>query len=185
MSLSEFDHAEVREGHLYELGRGVIVVSDVPKKKHRAQVTAIRNAFVLYQAANPGKVYEVLGGAECKILVPGYESERHPDVAVYTVEPPAGEDIWSDWVPAIAVEVISPGSEKRDYEEKAEEYLAFGVMDYLVFNVELEEVALLHRSGGRWARRILAPTERYTTHLLPGFALDVATVFAAARAAGS
>ena len=30
MSLADFEHAEVQEGLLYELGRGVIIVSDVP-----------------------------------------------------------------------------------------------------------------------------------------------------------
>lgn len=41
MTLEEFDTAEVREGHLYELSRGVITVSDVPGKSHLDQVYAL------------------------------------------------------------------------------------------------------------------------------------------------
>jgi hypothetical protein len=43
MSLADFDHAKVQEGYLYELGRGVIVVSEVPKKRYLFQVLAIRD----------------------------------------------------------------------------------------------------------------------------------------------
>ena len=42
MSLDDFDKAEVQEGYLYELNRGVIVVSDVPRPRHLAMVNAAR-----------------------------------------------------------------------------------------------------------------------------------------------
>src|SRR5262249_22420413 len=38
MGLADFDHAKVQDGYLYELGRGTIVASDVPKKRHLNQV---------------------------------------------------------------------------------------------------------------------------------------------------
>src|SRR4051812_42768201 len=89
MSLDEFDHAEVQEGYLYELGRGVIVVSDVPRPKHMAIVLAIRNQLVLYQAAHPDTIYAIASGSECKILLSNVQSERHPDVSIYTTPPPS------------------------------------------------------------------------------------------------
>src|SRR3954465_14000682 len=106
MSLSEFDHAEVVKGHLYELSRGVITVSDVPGKKHLKQVVEINQQLYLYRAAHP-EVIKMLGGAsDCKILVEGYESERHPDIFIYKTEPPESEDLWSVWVPEIVIEVV-------------------------------------------------------------------------------
>jgi hypothetical protein len=51
MSLADFEHAETQEGYLYELGRGVIVVSDVPKPSHAAQIATIRDDA---QAATSG-----------------------------------------------------------------------------------------------------------------------------------
>ena len=51
MSLQEFDKAEVQEGYLYELGRGVIVVSDVPAPRHLAMVNAIRRQLMAYDLA--------------------------------------------------------------------------------------------------------------------------------------
>jgi hypothetical protein len=42
MSLEEFEHAEAEEGRLFELGRGVVTMVDVPYPGHLAQVFALR-----------------------------------------------------------------------------------------------------------------------------------------------
>jgi Uma2 family endonuclease len=183
MSLDEFDQAEAREGYLYELGRGVVIVSDVPGKKHFAQVDAIKQQLYLYKAARPGVIRLIGGGAECKILVPPLDSERHPDVAVYCSEPPEGDDIWKLWVPIIVIEVVSPGSETRDYDEKPPEYLDFGVLEYWIFDQAKQQVLDKRRSGARWADRPLGPADVIKTNLLPGFELRIADVFEAARRA--
>src|SRR4051812_45357545 len=88
MSLADFDRAEAREGHLYELSRGVITVSDVPGKIHFAQVDALKQQLSLYKAARPDIVRRLGPDSECKILDEGFDSERHPDVAVYMTEAP-------------------------------------------------------------------------------------------------
>src|SRR5437016_9864888 len=93
MSLEDFDRAEAREGHLYELSRGVIIVSDVPGKKHFKQVFAIQQQLHVYAAAHREVIRMIGGGGECKILAEGFESERHPDIFVYKTDPPDSEDI--------------------------------------------------------------------------------------------
>ena len=131
MSLADFEHAEVQEGFLYELGRGVIVVSDVPNPPHLAQVNAIRRQFSAHELSHPDRIYAIAGGSECKILLASLDSERHPDLAIYKTPPPtANEEAWATWVPEIVIEIVSPGSEERDYGEKPEEYLRFGVKEY-------------------------------------------------------
>jgi Uma2 family endonuclease len=183
MSLEEFDTAEVREGYLYELGRGVIIVSDVPGKKHLAQVNALRRLLAGYDLANPGRIHTIAGGAECKILVPPLDSERHPDIAVYFSAPPEGDDIWRSWIPHIVIEVVSPGSAYRDYEEKPQEYLDFGVQEYWIFDADKAQVLAKRRSGARWADRVLTAADTIKTNLLPGLELNVAAVFEAAQKA--
>ena len=42
MTLDEFDDAIVKEGYIYELGKGVIEVSNVPGLRHGRQVAEIR-----------------------------------------------------------------------------------------------------------------------------------------------
>ena len=183
MSLEEFDTVEVREGYLYELGRGVIIVSDVPGKKHFAQVDAIKQQLYLYKATRPEVIRLIGGGAECKILVPPLDSERHPDVAIYCTEPPEGPDLWKSWIPYVVIEVVSPGSEGRDYGEKPQEYLDFGVQEYWIFDADKSQVLAKRRSGAQWADRVLTPADTIKTNLLPGLELNVAAVFDAAHKA--
>jgi Uma2 family endonuclease len=184
MTLEEFDHAEILEGFLYELGRGRVVVSDVPKLRHLVQVMEIRQQLAAHHLAHPGRIYVIAAGSECKILVPGLESERHPDLTIYRSPPDDDEDLWSRWIPDLVIEVVSPGSEHRDYVEKPEEYLVVGVREYWIVDADKEQVMLLRRVGERWRKRVVQPPDGCKTRLLPGFTLDCGAVFQAARAAG-
>ena len=48
MTLADFEHAEVQEGKRYELGRGVVVVADVPNPPHLGMVTAVKFPLIGY-----------------------------------------------------------------------------------------------------------------------------------------
>src|SRR5207245_1089408 len=76
MSLADFEHAQVEEGHRYELGRGVVIVSDVPNPRHLVQVNAIRVQLMTHGLVRKEPFY-ILSGSECKVLVEQHESERH------------------------------------------------------------------------------------------------------------
>ena len=184
MALADFDRAEAGPGPVFELGRGVVVMVDVPDRRHLAQVTALRRIIHAYDAAHPGQIHTIASGSECKVLLADRQSERHPDLALYKTAPPEGDDFWAEWVPEIVVEIVSPGSEERDYVEKRDEYFEFGVREYWVVDAGRGEVLVLRRSRGRWVERVLRPGEGYRTRLLPGLELDPAPVFAAAEASG-
>lgn len=182
MSLADFEHAEVQEGRLYELGRGVIVVSDVPGPRHLMQLNSLRRQLHAYDFQNPGLIHTIGSGSDCKILIADLESERHPDLAIYKTPLPSGEDdMWAVWIPEIVIEIVSPGSEQRDYQEKREEYLQFGVQEYWIVDAERQEVLVLRRVGGRWRESIVRPPQIYSTRLLPGFEFACDPVFEAAR----
>jgi Uma2 family endonuclease len=185
MSLEDFDQAEGVGGHLYELNKGVIVVMDVPGRKHLVQLTAARRQLNQYDLAHPGRIDTIGGGGECKILVSSDESERHPDLAVY-LSPPANEEsenLWASWVPEIAIEIVSRGSRHRDYVEKREEYLKFGVREYWIIDDEKEEMLVHRRSDGRWIEHVIGADQIYRTRLLPGLEFHMKPIFDAARGA--
>src|SRR5436190_409777 len=83
MRLKDFEFAEVQEGRLYELSRGVITVSDVPQPAHAFQVEEIIKQLIRYQDRHPGHIAHVIDGKSCKLLIPEDESERHPDLCIY------------------------------------------------------------------------------------------------------
>ena len=182
MSLDDFEGAVVQEGYFYELNKGVIEASGVPHPRHAVETAAVRNQLVMYEEATPGVVYLIGGGSDAKVMVEDDQSERHPDLFVYLTPPPAVErDVWSHWIPAIVVEVVSESSIRRDYEEKPSEYLAFGVGEYWIVDGLRRRMTAHTRWRGQWKRRELKPTQKYATPLLPGFKLDLARVFPTRR----
>jgi Uma2 family endonuclease len=94
--------------------------------------------------------------------------------------PPEDDYPWTIWFPEIVIEVVSPGSEQRDYEEKPEEYLRVGIREYWIVDAEKRETLVLRRSRGKWSPKTLRAGDIYETKLLPGFKFDCRPVFEAA-----
>jgi Uma2 family endonuclease len=182
MSLRAFEFAQVEEGHLYELARAYIVVSEVANFPH-ARVTAfIRTRLGHYHVENPDSLYEILAGMECKLLIPDWESERHPDIAVYLTAPtgPRDRTMWRTWIPDLTIEVVSESSRDRDYTEKRDEYWTLGVKEYWIVDAKLEQVLILKRGRTQWTEKTLGPDDACETKLLPSFKLPCRLVFEAA-----
>ena len=184
MSLAEFGPIEVREGHTYELSRGVIEVSDIPSIFDALQIDSIRDGFSAYKLANPGTIRLILGGGEAKQTIPTTESERHPDLSIYLTPPPPGAQPWDDWKAEIVIEIVSPSSARRDYHEKVVDYWEADAKEYLVFDARRgHRRVLVHRRGpDGWNVETLGPGDVYQTALLPGLALPVGPVLDAGGA---
>jgi Uma2 family endonuclease len=185
MSLEEFGEAEGQDGRVYELSRGVVTMVEVPKKRHMLQVAATRDQLQAYKALYPGCIQVIAAGNECKLVIAALGSERHPDLAVYLTPPPEEEDeeFWVRWVPEVVIEVVSPRSRVRDYEEKPEEYLRCGVKEYWIVDADVRELTVLQRSRGRWKKTTVTPPGIHRTRLLPGLSFSIEAVFNAARMA--
>jgi len=115
-------------------------------------------------------------------LIASTQSERHPDLSIYLDTQPDVSDVWSVWVPAIVIEVISTRSSARDYEDKPDEYLEFGVSEYWIVDAAKGQMTVLIRWRGQWKKQIVKPAQKFTTRLLPKFTLDLKRVLAAAKA---
>jgi Uma2 family endonuclease len=182
MSLEEFEHAKVREGYLYELSRGIITVSDVPSRIHMLLVEASKDRLYDHKLTHPGCIRSINSGSECKLLIPAFDSERHPDLSVYLTAPPEIDNatLWRHWFPEIVIEVVSPNSRKRDYEEKPDEYLRLGAKEYWIIDPKKRAMVVMRRVRNRWVETVVEPPALYRTRLLPGLEFSCGAVFAAA-----
>ncbi len=182
MTLEEYSQAESEEGQLFELGRGVLAVIEVPQWRHLRRVDRARSQFVVYRELFPRRLHTIASGGECRLPIDSLQSDRHPDLAVYKSPPPEGlsaDDFWRHWVPEIVIEVVSLTSVVRDYEEKPDEYWDFGVKEYWIIDPEKDEMLVLRRTEDGWKRIVVAADETYKTPLLRGFEFDLAAVLAA------
>ena len=182
MSLEEFELAEVQEGYLYELSRGIITVSDVPNRIHLHIVVAIRKLLQAYMALGAARIQVIAAGSECKLLIGDLESERHPDLSLHLTPAPEIDDetLWRVWVPEIVIEVVSTSSRTRDYEEKPDEYLRLGVKEYWIVDPDKQVMVVMRRSRGRWTKTTVKPPAVYETRLLPGLEFSIEAVFQSA-----
>jgi Uma2 family endonuclease len=172
MTLDEFIKAEWTEGWLYELARGVVEVTEVPKPWHGRIVYRVAEMFILYTQRHPGIIKYEAGGGECRIRLPGMVSDRHPDQAIYLDSPPAEKQlIWTMWVPTIAVEVVGARGRKRDFVTKREEFLRIGIREYWILDAKKRQMHALIRRGDTWEERIVPANGVYRTVLLPGLAV--------------
>jgi Uma2 family endonuclease len=177
MSLEEFADAGGEPGHSYELAAGVVHVVEVPGLPHGLILWELDRQLHAWAALHPGVLRYQASGDRCAIRLPGVQTERHPDVALYLTPSPDPVSPWDRWIPEIVVEVVSPSSATRDYGEKPRDYLAAGVKEYWIVDPIKCVVVVLQRAGDVFREQ--KTSDSYTTPLLPGFALDVSRLLAA------
>lgn len=168
MSLDEFVHAEFEEGRLYELARGIVVLTDIPGISHGKIVLRTSDSSSRYDDTQPGVIPYRGGGSQCRLRLPGMQLDRHPDYAISLLTPPPGEQPWTAWVPQIVIEVVSRGAEDRDYREKREEYLRMGVLESWILDPARGRILVLSRAGDTWEEVPVPADAPYRTALLPG-----------------
>lgn len=186
MSLKSFEFAKTEEGYVYELARGYIVVSEVANYFHAMQIDVILDHLRAFKVSKRGVIHAILENMSCKLLIPEWDSERHPDIAVY-LKPPTGpknRTLWRTWIPELVIEVVSESSRDRDYTEKRDEYWTIGVKEYWIVDAKLQQVLVLRRGRSQWTEKTLGPKDICETKLLPDFTLACGTIFAAAKEPG-
>lgn len=173
MTLDEFREADEEPGYLYELARGELDVTEVPGDDHGQVVDNIHEVFSGYRTQHPGRILRFAHGSDIRLIIPELESDRHPDLAVVFRD--AARNARGRQIPARVVEVVSPGkrAQKRDYEDKSEEYLTLGIQEYWIVDPAIRQVVSLSLRGegmsADWDSREFRNDDVVVSRLLPRF----------------
>ena len=128
-------------------------------------------------------IRRVGGAGEFRLWVPEMISGRNPDLAIVLRGTPKDER--GRHPPSLVAEVVSERGEDRDYVEKRQEYLIFGIREYWIIDPALRQVTVLCRrdapGGPDWEERVYRGEETIVSELLPGFAGTVAELWADAE----
>jgi Uma2 family endonuclease len=168
-------HALPAANRILELSDGKLVVPPMPTPEHQDIVLNIAVALrVFVRAHKLGKV------AVAPLPVRLWAGKvREPDVLVLLAA--NLHHIQPQWWDALdlAVEVVSPGTQKADREEKRHEYAQAGVREYWLVEPGARTVAVYTLAGDAYT---LAATYRegmaIESRVLAGLVLPVADVFA-------
>ena len=185
LTLDEYLDSDMEEGYRYELARGVLEVSNIPGEPHAMIVFWLVHLLNDYYNLNPGLIRRFGGAGESRILIPGLNSGRHPDVAVLLRG--TRPDVRGQVRPAWAIEVVSAGvrARRRDYETKRAEYLAYGLLEYWIVDRFDRTVTVLTRDGDAWSERVFTGGEAASGRVLPDFAVPLPALWAVADEAST
>jgi Uma2 family endonuclease len=176
MEPEEFDAvAEWDEGYVYELIRGVLIVSPPPSEAERDPNGELGFQLRLHREQHPegSRLDATLSEQHVRTLASRRRADRVVWVGLGRVPDPKSD------IPTIVVEFVSSGkrNRRRDYVEKRDEYRALGVPEYWLID-RFRRTMTVWRSDG--SEEVVPHDGVYRTPLLPGFELPLARLLAAA-----
>jgi Uma2 family endonuclease len=172
LSFEEFQKLPEREGAIYELDEGELLMELSPALRHNLIRQRIAMKLIEFvKSKHLGVVAEEMDFRLAKDIV------RNPDVAFIANEHLRKIDIDRSPVegaPALAVEVVSPGNSAEDMAKKTQQYLGAGSQTVWIVYPKLRLVEVHSPSG---VGQIREPHVLEEPALLPGFTLSLRYIF--------
>jgi len=159
------------DGRHAEWLMGKVIVQGAKNKTHQDLILFLASLLRLYLGFKPIG-HTLLAGFT--MYVGDDRPAREPDLFIVLNENrPRIQPTYLDGPADIAIEVVSPESQARDYDKKFIEYEFSGVREYWLID-PLRQQADIYRLGDdqRYHRADLDNQGRLVSALLPGFALD-------------
>ena len=164
------------DGKRYEIIDGELYVNPSPNTRHQV---VLRNLFrALDRHVEKHRTGEVFVAPFDVVMSPG--TVVQPDILFISrdrmsVLTPANVR----GVPDIAIEVLSPGTRRKDQTKKRQAYEQHGVQEYWIVDPEDDSIRILRLSDNKFERIIVGGDIR--SPLLPGFSLSLKKLFAGPR----
>ncbi|HKR61424.1 MAG TPA: Uma2 family endonuclease [Pyrinomonadaceae bacterium] len=166
------------DNNRYELIAGELFVSCAPGLPHQLALQRLQLALGKYLELNPIGILAPGAGA----VFSDYDSVI-PDIAFVLNE--RWERIVANdrfiAAPNLVIEVVSPGNENRNRDFKAKRglYAKYGVEEYWIVDRENRLVTIFRLQDGLLEETsTLHDGDQVTSNVLPGFAVDVTSLFA-------
>ena len=138
MSLEEY--SALGESRIYELLNGQLIVNDHPKVRHQRIIREVGKAIDRFICDRGGPCEVFIGGINVRFSEDD-PTNLIPDIAVIC-DPDTLDETGATSAPDWIIEVTSPATRKRDYNEKRNKYMTCGVREYWVIDLKKEVVSV-------------------------------------------
>lgn len=166
---------------MVELIKGkVFKMAAAPKRRHQKVAGEVFKRISYYLEGKQCDVY--IAPFDVRLPVHSKKNEDiytvvQPDVSVIC-DPSKLDDAGCIGAPDIVVEVLSPGNNRKELQNKYEVYEESGVLEYWVIHPEEQTLLIYTLVNGKYqASKLLTNGDIITTPVLPGFVLDLEEVF--------
>lgn len=157
-----------------ELVGGIVHVASPLKRKHGTTAPKLGGALCTYEAFTPG-----VEMASDMTVILGGSSEPQPDHLLRILTEYGGQSRYEDDCltgPPELIAEISDSTRRIDLKDKKRDYLAAGVQEYVVADVDRQELHWFHFPS---KRKLKADRQGIVKSLVfPGFWLDAPALFA-------
>jgi len=166
---------EEHEGDRHELIDGELVVTPVPLIKH--QVVSMNIISALDRFVRDGDLGRVLHAPTGVQLTP--DNLLIPDIVfvaqnrLHIIGPKT-----IDAAPDLVVEILSPGTRRRDLDTKRALYARFGVQEYWIVDLDARTLTVLALAGAKFDPVPGEEGGAIASRVLPGLTLALTDVFA-------
>ncbi len=164
------------DGKRYELIDGELAVCPAPTPTHQRLLWRLTEAFVPYLQAN--KLGEMLF-APLDVVLDPYQVLQPDLLFVSRERAHCFTEANLQGAPDFVVEILSPGTMRRDLGRKRQLYDQFGVGELWIVHQKQARVDVYRRrAAGTLVRAAsLGPGDALGSDLFPGFTLDLGTLF--------
>jgi Uma2 family endonuclease len=171
---TEKDFMKLPEGAPFELLNGKLTYIPSPKYNHQ---DVSGNLFI------PLRIHvkqNKLGAVQAAPLDVHLDKKNifQPDLLFLSNERMDRKKDWIYGAPDLVVEIISPGTAKKDRGSKLKQYGKHGVLEYWIVNLETEEVEVYLPEGGELVQKqTLTKVDTLQSVVVTGFEISVAEIF--------
>lgn len=169
------DYARLPDDHRYEVIDGELFLTPAPTPYH--QMVKLRIEKILLDHVEHGGLGQILD-APCDVVLSEFDVLQ-PDIFFISSGRlgTIGEKYISD-APDLVVEVLSPGTRRRDRILKARRYALFGVREMWIADPDRKTIEVFVNADGGFRRdAIHGGSDVLRSPLLPGLEIPLARVF--------
>jgi len=175
------DYLKWRFDERLELIKGKIFkMSPAPSSQHQLISGMVSNELYNYLKGKPCNVFSAPFDVRLSRTINNEQITTvvQPDICVIC-DPAKIDERGAIGAPDIVIEILSPGNNKKELQNKYEVYEEAGVQEYWIIQPS-EKTFLKYTlvNGAYQASRLLTIGDEVTTSILPGFVLSLDEVFA-------
>ena len=162
------------DGHRYELLQGELIVSPAPGTVHQR---VIRRLSRLLDDAVIGSEFGEMFQAPFEVRLSAQNIVQPDLLVVAQADIDRLTERRFEGTPALAIEVISPSSERIDRGRKASLYMESGVREYWIVDPAQRRI-VIHRPNGETSNVEIVSAGVAASRIIPGFTVELDALFA-------
>jgi len=156
-----------------ELYEGALVMHSNPTIRHQRIQMRISNRLYNFLEDKSCEVFPTLGVRPNK----DEESLFIPDIVVVCDKSKLDDRI-CEGAPDMVIEILSPSTARMDKRLKYKKYQSAGVKEYWIVDPEMNRLEVNILENEKYTTRIYMENDKAPVHILDGFEIDLAEVFA-------